>query len=50
MQLSPNPTHIAVAIKYDSQEMDAPLVVAKGADYIAQKIKEMWEEIQCSYG
>lgn len=39
-----NPTHIAVAIKYDRNEMDAPVVVAKGADYIAQKIKKLAAE------
>ena len=36
-----NPTHYAVAIKYDADESDAPVVVAKGADYLAQKIKEI---------
>jgi flagellar biosynthetic protein FlhB len=36
-----NPTHIAVAIKYDSAEMDAPVVAAKGADHIAEKIVEV---------
>lgn len=36
-----NPTHYAVAIKYDADEADAPIVVAKGADYLAQKIKEI---------
>ena len=36
-----NPTHYAVAIKYDAEESDAPIVVAKGADYVAQKIKEL---------
>lgn len=36
-----NPTHYAVAIKYDADESDAPIVVAKGADYLAQKIKEI---------
>lgn len=39
-----NPTHIAVAIKYDRDKMDAPRVVAKGADLIAQKIKEIAAE------
>ncbi|WP_050614792.1 flagellar biosynthesis protein FlhB [Bacillus testis] len=34
-----NPTHFAVAIKYDETKMDAPYVVAKGVDFIAQKIK-----------
>lgn len=36
-----NPTHIAVALKYDSDRMDAPLVVAKGQRLIAQRIKEI---------
>lgn len=36
-----NPTHFAVALKYESGAMAAPKVVAKGADLIAQKIKEI---------
>lgn len=36
-----NPTHYAVAIKYDKDVAQAPIVVAKGADYLAQKIKEI---------
>ncbi len=36
-----NPTHFAVAIKYDSANMDAPMVVAKGADHMAEKIMEI---------
>ena len=36
-----NPTHISVAIKYDTQTMDAPIVLAKGADHIAMKIREI---------
>lgn len=36
-----NPTHLAVAIQYDSAEMTAPKVVAKGADFVAQKIREI---------
>lgn len=39
-----NPTHFAVALKYEEEKMDAPVVVAKGADYIAQKIKEIAKE------
>lgn len=35
-----NPTHFAVAIKYDTSVADAPVVLAKGEDYLAQKIKE----------
>ncbi|MGG3913126.1 flagellar biosynthesis protein FlhB [Bacillus sp. es.034] len=34
-----NPTHFAIALKYDEDKMDAPYVVAKGVDYLAQKIK-----------
>ncbi len=36
-----NPTHFAVALKYDEKKMDAPYVVAKGVDYIALKIREI---------
>ena len=36
-----NPTHYAVALEYKSDKMGAPRVVAKGADFIAQKIKEI---------
>jgi flagellar biosynthetic protein FlhB len=36
-----NPTHYAVAIQYDNQTMDAPVVVAKGADHMADKIREI---------
>ncbi len=36
-----NPTHYAIAIKYDAAKMSAPLVVAKGKDLIAQRIKEI---------
>ncbi len=39
-----NPTHFAVAIKYDPKVSDAPLVVAKGQDYIALRIKEIARE------
>ncbi len=39
-----NPTHLAIAIRYDAKEMDAPLVVAKGADLIALKIREIAAE------
>ena len=35
-----NPTHFAVAIQYDSKVASAPIVVAKGQDFLAQKIKE----------
>ncbi len=36
-----NPTHYAVALRYDTNESNAPLVVAKGADFVAQRIKEI---------
>ena len=39
-----NPTHLAVALKYDTMTMSAPKVVAKGAGVIAQKIKEIAKE------
>ena len=39
-----NPTHYAVAIKYDVNIGDAPIVLAKGEDYLAQKIKEVARE------
>ena len=39
-----NPTHFAVAIKYDAEVSKAPIVVAKGEDFLAQKIKEVAKE------
>lgn len=36
-----NPTHFAVAIKYDAGQMQAPTVIAKGTDYIALKIRQV---------
>ncbi|MBD7967234.1 flagellar biosynthesis protein FlhB [Paenibacillus gallinarum] len=36
-----NPTHFAVALKYDGNEMDAPKVIAKGADHVALRIREI---------
>lgn len=36
-----NPTHYAVAIKYDPDKYDAPYVIAKGEDHLAQRIKEV---------
>lgn len=39
-----NPTHFAVAIKYDKEKAEAPYVLAKGADYVAATIKEAAEE------
>ena len=39
-----NPTHYAVALKYEAKTMRAPLVLAKGLDLIALKIREIAEE------
>jgi flagellar biosynthetic protein FlhB len=39
-----NPTHLAVALKYDQGQMAAPVVVAKGANLIAERIKEIAKE------
>lgn len=36
-----NPNHLAVALEYNKEKMSAPTVVAKGADLIAEKIKEV---------
>ncbi len=39
-----NPTHIAVAIQYDSEHSEAPRVTAKGEELVAQRIKEVARE------
>ena len=39
-----NPTHYAVAIKYDKSKAPAPIVVAKGVDYLAFQIREIAKE------
>ncbi|MGM0421469.1 MAG: flagellar biosynthesis protein FlhB [Pseudomonadota bacterium] len=39
-----NPTHYAVALKYDPQQMDAPIMVAKGIDETALRIREVAKE------
>ncbi|MBI3992577.1 MAG: flagellar biosynthesis protein FlhB [Candidatus Lambdaproteobacteria bacterium] len=39
-----NPTHYAVALLYDREVMDAPRLVAKGADFVAQRIREVADE------
>lgn len=39
-----NPTHFAVAIQYDPKTATAPVVLAKGEDYLAAKIKEIAKE------
>lgn len=36
-----NPTHVAVALKYDSKKMQAPVLLAKGADLMAEQIREI---------
>jgi flagellar biosynthetic protein FlhB len=39
-----NPTHYAVALRYDPKENSAPYVVAKGADEVALRIKQLAKE------
>ncbi len=39
-----NPTHLACAIKYDREMSEAPVLIAKGADFLAQRIKEKARE------
>ncbi len=39
-----NPTHIAVALKYNQEEMQAPMLIAKGTELIAKKIIEIAKE------
>ena len=39
-----NPTHYSLALKYDPEEMDAPLLVAKGVDDLAMRIREVAKE------
>ena len=39
-----NPTHVACAIKYDAQKMESPMLVAKGTELFAQKIKDIARE------
>ena len=39
-----NPTHYAVALKYDSKTNSAPMVIAKGIDFLALKIKDVAKE------
>jgi len=39
-----NPTHYAVALKYDKNKQNAPIMVAKGVDYLALKIKQIAKE------
>jgi len=39
-----NPTSLAIALKYDAKEMVAPQIVAKGAGFVAERIKEIARE------
>jgi flagellar biosynthetic protein FlhB len=39
-----NPTHLAIALRFDPSEMAAPRVVAKGADFLAERIREVARE------
>jgi len=39
-----NPTHFAVALKYDDNKMGAPVLVAKGSDLVAARIRELAQE------
>lgn len=41
-----NPTHYAIAIQYEAGKNNAPVVIAKGADFLARKIVEIAEEHQ----
>ena len=41
-----NPTHLAVALKYDAEVSAAPVGLAKGEDYLAQRIKEVARDHQ----
>lgn len=39
-----NPTHFSIALKYDPEKMDAPVVIAKGIDELAMRIREVAKE------
>lgn len=39
-----NPTHFACAIQYDKEKASAPVLIAKGADHLAQKLKDIAKE------
>ncbi len=39
-----NPTHFAVALRYRKEEADAPIVLAKGVDFLAHKIRDIAQE------
>ena len=36
-----NPTHVAVALRYEPETMQTPIVVAKGGDHLCEKIKDI---------
>ena len=40
-----NPTHVAVALKYDIENMQAPLVLAKGQRLVAERIKDLGRQV-----
>ncbi|MDQ8733344.1 flagellar biosynthesis protein FlhB [Paenibacillus sp. LHD-38] len=39
-----NPTHFAIALKYDATKMEAPKIIAKGMDHVALRIREIAKE------
>lgn len=39
-----NPTHYAIALKYDMDDMHAPIMVAKGVDYLARRIRQIADD------
>ena len=39
-----NPTHISIVLKYDSETMTSPIIIGKGADHIAIKIRKIAKE------
>jgi len=41
-----NPTHISIALRYTAEEMDAPMLIAKGTDLVALRIREVAREHQ----
>ena len=40
-----NPTHFAIAIKYERNSMHAPVILAKGQDYLALKMREFAKDL-----
>ncbi|MBF0537985.1 MAG: flagellar biosynthesis protein FlhB [Nitrospirae bacterium] len=39
-----NPTHLAVALRYNDKEMAAPKIIAKGSGYVAERLREIGKE------